>query len=132
MIPKAIRERNSRPKQPKQPKPKTAPEAKAGDTDWSPQTFYIIALLIIGSNAMKLVSERQTAAAYSRNTKARIGILKDAIERVHRGEKVDLKRIFGTGNEQDEEEWEEGMLKVRCGYVATRLTSGLYNSFPGD
>lgn len=58
---------------------------------------------------MKLVSERQTAAAFSRDTKARVGILKDAIERVYRGEKVDLKRIFGTGNEEDEREWEEGM-----------------------
>lgn len=107
LIPKAMRERNSRPKQ---SRAQRAAAQKEESKEWSPHTFYIVALLIIGSNAMKLVAERQAADTFSRDTKARIGILKDAIQRVHRGEQVDLRRIFGTGIAEDEEGWEEGAL----------------------
>jgi hypothetical protein len=46
--------------------------------------------------------------AYRRSTDARIELLKEVIERVKRGEKVDVEKLLGTGDEAQEKEWEDG------------------------
>jgi len=43
--------------------------------------------------------------AYSRRTEAKIGVLRDVIQRVQRGEDVDVEGILGTGDAAKEEEW---------------------------
>lgn len=47
---------------------------------------------------------------FSRKADTKIGLLKDAIERVHRGEDVDVERLLGSGDEEQEAEWEDGKL----------------------
>jgi hypothetical protein len=47
-------------------------------------------------------------AAYSRRTEVKIGVLRDVIERVQRGEDVDVEGVLGTGNNDAEEEWFDG------------------------
>ena len=39
---------------------------------------------------------------------ARLRTLKEVLEAVMAGEDVDVRARLGTGNEQDEREWEEG------------------------
>lgn len=53
--------------------------------------------------------------SYSRSTDAKIALLREVIERVKNGEKVDVEKMLGTGNEVKEREWEEGwFLSVSC------------------
>jgi hypothetical protein len=54
--------------------------------------------------------------AYRRSTDAKIELLKEVIERVKRGEKVDVEKLLGTGDEAQEKEWEDGKYRtLRCG-----------------
>lgn len=47
-------------------------------------------------------------AAYTRSTDAKISLLREVIEKVQRGEEVDVRKMLGTGDEAKEREWEEG------------------------
>lgn len=47
-------------------------------------------------------------AAYTRTTDAKIELLAEIITRVKNGEKVDVEKLLGTGDEAKEREWDEG------------------------
>lgn len=64
--------------------------------------------LLIGSNAMQLLALRNEFTTYSRRADAKIGLLKEVIERVQKGEDVDVKGLLGTGNPEEEKQWEQG------------------------
>ena len=76
--------------------------------DWNPATFYIVIFLLIGSNAIQLIALRKDFTNYSRQADAKIGLLKEVIQRVQAGEEVDVERLLGSGDEKQEREWEEG------------------------
>ncbi|KAL8972078.1 MAG: hypothetical protein Q9183_000733 [Haloplaca sp. 2 TL-2023] len=63
--------------------------------------------LLIGSNAMQMLALRNEFTAFSRRADAKIGLLKEVIERVQRGEEVDVKGLLGTGDPEKENEWEQ-------------------------
>ncbi|KAL8708207.1 MAG: hypothetical protein Q9220_006877 [cf. Caloplaca sp. 1 TL-2023] len=63
--------------------------------------------LLIGSNAMQLLALKNEFNAFTRRADAKISLLKDVIERVQRGEGVDVKGLLGTGNPEKEREWEQ-------------------------
>lgn len=50
-------------------------------------------------------------AAYSRTTDAKIELLREVIKRVQKGEKMDVEKLLGTGDEAKEKEWEEGVFR---------------------
>lgn len=86
---------------------------KAGETkEWNPATFYIVMFTLIGSQAIRMLTLKNNYAAYSRSTDAKIELLREVIERVKNGEKVDVEKLLGTGDEAKEREWEEG--KISC------------------
>ena len=64
--------------------------------------------LLIGSNAMQMIALRNEFTAFTRRADAKIALLKDVIERVQKGEEVDVKGLLGTGDPQKEKEWEQG------------------------
>lgn len=64
--------------------------------------------LLIGSNAIQMIALRNGFAAFSRQTDNKIALLKEVLQRVQNGEKVDVERLLGTGDEEHEREWEEG------------------------
>jgi len=76
---------------------------------WNPATFYIIIFLLIGSMSVQSIALRKDFEAFTRQSDVRIGLLKEVIERVQKGENVDVEKILGTGDPQREEEWAEGM-----------------------
>ena len=80
--------------------------------DWNPATFYIVIFLLIGSNAIQMIALRHEYTAFSRKADAKIGLLKEVIERIQRGEDVDVAGLLGTGDEVKEKEWEDGMYPV--------------------
>ncbi|KAL9075934.1 MAG: hypothetical protein Q9161_001328 [Pseudevernia consocians] len=44
---------------------------------------------------------------FSRRADAKIKLLKDVLDRVQRGENVDVEKILGTGDEEQEQEWRD-------------------------
>ena len=66
--------------------------------------------LLIGSQAIQIIALRNELITYNRKTDAKISLLKEVIERVQRGEDVDVQGLLGTGDKAKEKEWEEGKL----------------------
>lgn len=52
---------------------------------------------------------RNDFITFSRKAEIKIGLLKEVIGRVQQGEDVDVEGLLGTGNEDQEREWEEGI-----------------------
>jgi hypothetical protein len=100
MIPKFLRNRGAKGAQTDTPKSK----------EWNPASFYIIIFVLIGSQAIRMIALKNDYAAYTRTTDAKILLLREIIEKVKAGEKVDVERLLGTGDEAKEREWEEGSL----------------------
>ena len=57
-----------------------------------------------------MISLRNDFRNFSRKSEAKISLLKEVIERVQRGEDVDVEGLLGTGDEEKEREWEEGAI----------------------
>lgn len=57
-----------------------------------------------------MIALRSEYATVSRRARAKIGLLREVVERVQKGEDVDVEGLLGTGNEAKELEWEEGTL----------------------
>ena len=100
IIPKFVRNRLSR-----DPQDRAAARSKG----WNPATFYIMIFILIGSQAIRMLTLKNEFANYTRSTNARIALLKDVVEKVQRGEEVDVEKILGTGDAAAEREWDEGM-----------------------
>ncbi|KAI4727960.1 hypothetical protein E4T49_04311 [Aureobasidium sp. EXF-10728] len=80
--------------------------------DWNPATFFIVIALLIGSNAVQMIALRNERQGFTRKTEAKIALLRETIDRVHRGEKVDVERVLGTGDPEKEQEWEQVMQEL--------------------
>ncbi|KAK2794788.1 hypothetical protein FQN52_007558 [Onygenales sp. PD_12] len=78
----------------------------------NPATFYVIIFLLIGSQAIRMIGLRNDFANYCRSADAKIRLLKEVIDRVQKGEDVDVKRLLGTGDETKEREWEEVLKEI--------------------
>ncbi|KAJ5099301.1 hypothetical protein N7532_006302 [Penicillium argentinense] len=98
MIPRFIRNRK--------------PRQKSESKEWNPATFYIIMFTLIGSQAIRMLTLKNDYAGYRRTTDAKIELLKEVIERVKSGEKVDVEKLLGTGDEAKEKEWEEVLREI--------------------
>ncbi|CEJ62126.1 hypothetical protein PMG11_10636 [Penicillium brasilianum] len=98
MVPRFIRSRKSR---------------KPGEKkEWNPATFYIVMFTLIGSQAIRLLTLKNGYAAYRRSADAKIELLKEVIERVQKGENVDVEKLLGTGDEGKEQEWEDVLRQI--------------------
>ncbi len=64
--------------------------------------------MIIGSNAINTIKMKSEYLLASRKTDIKIAQLKDVLDRVQRGEDVDVAKELGTGDEQREREWKDG------------------------
>lgn len=102
------------------PKPlrKTSPTAalkkKAKSKEWNPATFFIIIFLLIGSMSIQMIALRNEHAAFTRRADAKIGLLREIIERIQKGEDVDVEGLLGTGQKKMEKEWEAGRSFAFC------------------
>ncbi|WYZ40193.1 hypothetical protein EsH8_IV_000534 [Colletotrichum jinshuiense] len=78
--------------------------------EWNPATFYIVIFLLIGSMSINMLSTKQSFEAFSRQADVRIGVLREVVEKLQKGETVDVEKALGAGDPQKELEWDE-MLK---------------------
>jgi hypothetical protein len=60
--------------------------------------------------SIQMIALRNDFAAFTRRADARIGLLREIIERIQKGEEVDVEGLLGTGDKEREKEWEEGMI----------------------
>lgn len=77
--------------------------------EWNPATFYIFMFLFIGSMSIQMITLKKDFETFMRQSEVKIGLLREVIERVQRGEKVDVERVLGTGDPTKEAEWDSGM-----------------------
>jgi hypothetical protein len=85
---------------------------KPKSKEWNPATFYIVIFLLIGSMSIQMIALRNSFATFSRRADAKIDLLREIIERVQKGEEVDIEGLLGTGDPEKEKEWEEGNFAV--------------------
>lgn len=71
-------------------------------------TFLIVMSLLIGSQAIHLIVLRHDHARFIRSADAKIRLLQEVIEKLQHGENVDVEKLFGTGDQTKDREWEEG------------------------
>ena len=103
IIPKALRSS----------KQSESPAKSQRAKDWNPATFFICIFLLIGSNAIQMLTLRNEYSTFTRKADQKIALLKDVLNRVQKGEKVNIEKVLGTGDEQQEREWEDGKLPPR-------------------
>lgn len=76
--------------------------------EWNPATYFIIMSLVIGSNAIQMIALKNELRNFSRKADARIGLLRDILNRIGKGEDVNVGELLGGGDEEREREWENG------------------------
>lgn len=74
--------------------------------EWNPATYFIIMSLLIGSNAINMIALKNELKTFNRKTDVSIELLQDVIERLGKGEDVDVQKLLGSGDEDKEREWE--------------------------
>ncbi|KAJ5775904.1 uncharacterized protein N7511_000915 [Penicillium nucicola] len=88
--------------------------SKQKSKEWNPATFYIIIFTLIGSQAIRMITLKNSYAAYTRSTDAKIELLREVITRTKNGEKVDVEKLLGTGDEAKEREWDEVLREIEA------------------
>jgi hypothetical protein len=102
LIPKPFR-RDS-----KTPSYATSPEsARAHPKEWNPATPYIILSLLVGSQAIQILWLKKDSDHFARKAEAKIGLLREVIEKVQNGEDVDVEKVLGAGDSAVEREWRD-------------------------
>ena len=85
--------------------------AKATE-EWNPATFFIIIFLLIGSQAIQMLALRHDITEFSRKADGKIRLLREVVEKIQKGEEVNVEGLLGTGIETKEREWEEGRISL--------------------
>ncbi|GIZ39365.1 hypothetical protein CKM354_000275200 [Cercospora kikuchii] len=69
--------------------------------------IFLLLGILVGSNAINIIGLKREMLNFSRQTDAKLELLREVIERVKRGEDVNVKKALGTGDPEQEREWEE-------------------------
>ncbi|ORY11549.1 hypothetical protein BCR34DRAFT_538241 [Clohesyomyces aquaticus] len=92
--------------------PSTIFRSATQSKEWNPATPYIILSLLVGSQAIQTIWLKRDMQHFERRAEARLGILREVVERVQKGEDVDVEKVLGTGVEGEEKEWKEVIREV--------------------
>lgn len=82
-------------------------ETSTHQSESQPGIGLVVLGLVAGSFAINIISLRREIVNFTRETEARLALLREVIGSVKRGEDVDVKRLLGTGDPQAEAEWEK-------------------------
>ncbi|KAF7937365.1 uncharacterized protein EAE98_001679 [Botrytis deweyae] len=93
-------------------KSERAVNKKPKSKDWNPATFFIWIFLLIGSMSIQMIALRNEYTTFSRRADAKIGVLKEIIQRIRNGEKPDVEALLGVGDREQEREWEEVLQEI--------------------
>ncbi|EXJ88220.1 hypothetical protein A1O1_05150 [Capronia coronata CBS 617.96] len=101
VIPKSIRSRFSTPDPSKKKKPS------------NPATYFVWIYLLIGSQAIRIMGLKNDFANYTRQADLKLEKLREVVQKLQRGEDVDVGKVLGTGDEIQEQEWEEALRQLQ-------------------
>jgi hypothetical protein len=59
-----------------------------------------------------MIALRRNFATFIRRAEVRIGTLREVVEKLQRGEEVDVEKALGTSNVEKEKEWEEVLKEI--------------------
>lgn len=105
MIPKPFRRRS-------EPTVDWGVKKKPKSKEWNPATFFIIIFLFIGSMSIQMIALRRDFDTFMRRSEVHIGLLREVVEKLQRGEEVDVRKTLGTGDAEKEKEWEEVLREI--------------------
>ena len=74
----------------------------------NPWGTIIVLALMVGSQAIHTMSLKSAMKTDSRKAEVKLELLREVIERVQKGEDVDVEAMLGTGDPKAEEEWWDG------------------------
>lgn len=89
-----------------------ASPAKPKSKEWNPATIFIVLGILVGSNAINLLTLKREMLNFSRKTDAKLSLLREVLQRVKNGEDVDVEKLLGTGDPKSEQEWEDVMQEL--------------------
>ncbi|CAK7215704.1 hypothetical protein SCUCBS95973_002568 [Sporothrix curviconia] len=112
LVPKPLR----RNKDGSLPVAKAVTNARAAK-EWNPATFYIFIFLFIGSMSIQMIALKKDFETFMRQSDVKIGLLREVVERVQRGEEVDVERVLGTGDPAKEAEWDSVLKELESDEV---------------
>ena len=64
--------------------------------------------MLIGSQSINMIALKNDYTIFSRKADAKIALLQEVIEKIQKGEEVDVEKALGTGDEVQEQEWKDG------------------------
>ncbi|KAF2007557.1 hypothetical protein P154DRAFT_420482 [Amniculicola lignicola CBS 123094] len=90
------------------------PTTPTGPTpkEWNPATIYIVLGLLVGSQAIQILWLKRDHAHMVSKAEAKLGLLKEVVEKVRKGEDVDVEKELGTGVLGRENEWKRLLEEV--------------------
>ncbi|KAF2741905.1 hypothetical protein M011DRAFT_413623, partial [Sporormia fimetaria CBS 119925] len=80
---------------------------------YNPATPFIVLSLLVGSQAIQTLWLKRDREHYMRRAEAKMGILREVIESVQKGEEVDVEKVLGTGDVVKEREWKEVLGEIK-------------------
>lgn len=78
----------------------------------NPATYFIWIYILIGSQAIRILSVQSEFQTFTRRAELRLGKLREVIRALQAGEEIDVEKTLGTGVESEEVEWEEAMREI--------------------
>lgn len=78
----------------------------------NPAHYFIWIYLLIGSQAIRILTIKNEAAKENRLADVKLRLLREVIEKLERGEEVDVEKALGTGDQAAELEWEEALREL--------------------
>ncbi|KAI1105918.1 hypothetical protein F4804DRAFT_90318 [Jackrogersella minutella] len=85
---------------------------KPKSKEWNPATFFIIIFLFIGSMSIQLIALKKQSENFMRRSEVRVGLLREVIEKLQKGEEVDVEKTLGTGDAEKEKGWEDILREI--------------------
>jgi hypothetical protein len=80
----------------------------------NPATYFIWIYLLIGSQAIRIIQVQNEYTTFVRKADLKIAKLREVVEKLQRGEEVDVEKTLGTGDETQEKEWEEALREIEA------------------
>lgn len=80
----------------------------------NPARYFIWIYILIGSQAIRIIGVQNEFNTYMRKAELRIGKLREVVEKLQKGEAVDVEGVLGTGDEEQEREWEDALREIEA------------------
>lgn len=62
--------------------------------------------------SIQMIALKRDFDTFMRRSEVHIGLLREVVEKLQRGEEVDVEKTLGTGDAEKEKEWEEVLKEI--------------------